>query len=149
MREADHDKKNNARIPFIEEGDGWETIYDRYAPLLYGTILRCTEDRVVANEILVATFLRLRDKAFDFKATHVLIPLVRFCHGVAVAYLAEKGIPPKDPDDFARKYPVLNCILFQVDSFNEAEKMLLKDAPAIRKKLHEECRSLAVSRKLV
>ncbi len=148
MKEADHNKKINAPRPFADE-DTWKRIYDTYAPLLYGTILRCTEDLEVANEILLETFLRLRDKRFEFNANHVLIALVRFCHRVAVNYLAQKGIPQKEPDDFARNYPVLNCVLYQVSSLKEAEIKLLMDSAAMRKKLHEECRSLQVSGKQV
>ncbi|WP_420641900.1 RNA polymerase sigma factor [Candidatus Leptofilum sp.] len=45
-----------------------ETLYDRYAPILLGVVLRIVQQRVVAEEIVQETFWRVWDKAATFDA---------------------------------------------------------------------------------
>ncbi|WP_420627202.1 RNA polymerase sigma factor [Candidatus Leptofilum sp.] len=43
-----------------------ETLYDRYAPILLGVVLRIVQQRAVAEEIVQETFWRVWDKAATF-----------------------------------------------------------------------------------
>lgn len=124
-------------------------LYDNYAAAVYASILRLTDDKSVAAEILIETFVRLKDERQVLQKRYLLVSLLRFANDVGVNYLTEKRLPQKEPGLFAKTYPVLNCVLYQVSSLKEAEKMLSIEVVAIRKKLHEECRSIQVSGKLV
>ncbi len=39
---------------------GWEHLYDRYSPMMYGAILRLTGNEKLAEEILTESFLQLK-----------------------------------------------------------------------------------------
>ena len=41
---------------------GWELLYDKYAPVMYGVICTYTTDKVLAEEILIGLFIRLKDE---------------------------------------------------------------------------------------
>ena len=36
---------------------GWEQLYDKYAPMMYGAILRIVDDKELADEILIRLFI--------------------------------------------------------------------------------------------
>ena len=41
---------------------GWELLYDKYAPIMYGVICTYTTDTKLADQILINLFLRLKDE---------------------------------------------------------------------------------------
>ena len=48
-----HDKNNIST---------WEQVYDKYAPMMYGTIINMTHDEKMAGDILQEVFLDLKKK---------------------------------------------------------------------------------------
>lgn len=54
----------------------WESIYDRYAPLIYGIIYRLTGAEVIAENILIKCFFHLKEKQIISTDQPVILPSV-------------------------------------------------------------------------
>ena len=57
-------------IDRVARGDviAFETLYDRYAPIVLGLALKITGDRTVAEDILLETFLRVWRSAITYQS---------------------------------------------------------------------------------
>lgn len=67
----------------IKNGDATSVgrLYDFYAPLLYGAILREENDKAVANAILVATFLKIVEQQgkYDAGKSRIFTWMMQIC----------------------------------------------------------------------
>ena len=41
-------------------GSAWNTLYDKYAAVMYGNILNITKNKALAEEIFIVAFIRLK-----------------------------------------------------------------------------------------
>ena len=74
---------------------GWEQLYDKYAPVIYGSILKIITDKEMANQIFEECFISLK-KTDIISQTKKSLPLFLLQHtySFTVNYLKNKGIVP-------------------------------------------------------
>ena len=72
---------------------GWELLYDKYAPIMYGVICTYTTDKVLAEEILIGLFIRLKDEQRLIKIDVALCAcLLRYTYTNTREHLKKRGI---------------------------------------------------------
>ena len=77
------------------EAMAWEFIYDKYAPCMYGEILKLVPDEKLASKILVETFIHLKEEKGVFKNIKSLYPtLLRHTYINTVKYVGAIAIIP-------------------------------------------------------
>lgn len=80
-------KSDSEIISLLSAGtyNGWEYLYDKYAPLMYGTIMRAVAfNKTMANELLIMSFVELKKKGLlATSSTQTLaLYLVQHCYKV-------------------------------------------------------------------
>ena len=55
--QADNKLKNLLKE---DKNSAWNTLYDKYAALMYGNILNITKNKALAEEIFITAFIRLK-----------------------------------------------------------------------------------------
>ncbi len=82
-------------IPMLAQNDPsvWEHVYDNYAPLMYGTILKLTEDEVTAGELLEKAFLDLiKHDILSSTSTTICHKILRHTYKVTINHLKSLGL---------------------------------------------------------
>lgn len=76
---------------------GWGQLYDKFAPIMYGVILRITTDKTIADAILVDAFIQLKNqKTFEgMKMQGVCLWLLKHTYATTIDYLRIKKIAVK------------------------------------------------------
>jgi|GEM_PF-5031782 len=59
--------------------NGWEMLYDKYAAVLYGIILRNTSDVKLAEKMLIQLFVQLKNTKLDTD-TSLALQLIKQAH---------------------------------------------------------------------
>ncbi len=90
----------------------WMHIYDMYAPMMYGTILKMTSDVVLAGIILEEIFIDIHKKeivlAHHTPLNHILL---RHTFKSTLKYLEARG--QKIHKSFNAHYPLINKFYFE------------------------------------
>lgn len=96
-----------------------ETLYDRYAPILMGVVLRIVKERSVAEEIVQETFWRVWDKAKSFDQSQGKFSTWMYSIGrrLAIDYIRRQKIRPQA----ARSEAEEEIMLREPDDTNVAE----------------------------
>ena len=85
-------------IPLFAQNDPsvWEHLYDEYAPLMYGTILKLTEDEAIAAELLEQAFLDLKNKDIlsQITTTTICHKILKHTYKLTVNHLKAIGLAP-------------------------------------------------------
>ena len=91
-----------------------ETLYDRYAAILMGVVLRIVKDRTVAEEIVQETFWRVWDRAESFEAVRGKFTTWMYSIGrrLAIDYTRRQKKRPQAP----RSETEVEMMLRQPDS---------------------------------
>lgn len=91
---------------------GWEHLYNKYAALMYGTIMQAVGfDKVIANELLIKSFTELKIHAF-FSGTipsSLSLCLVQYCGRVVRAFQQFPNVDAPNSSILAESYPVLQA----------------------------------------
>lgn len=110
-------------IPMFAKNDPsvWEHIYDNYAPLMYGTILKLTNDEAISGELLEKAFL-------DLKRNNVLSQISKtFCHKIlrhtyklTINHLKTAGMTPSKNSAPHENMTHVNLFLFEGTTLKDA-----------------------------
>lgn len=74
---------------------GWELLYDKYAPVIYGFILNIITDKDMANEVFEECFISLKKTDIFTQAKKSLpLYLLQHTYSFTVYYLKNKSIVP-------------------------------------------------------
>lgn len=74
---------------------GWHQLYDKYAPIIYGSIVKIIPDKEMANQIFQECFINLK-KTDILTQTKKSLPLFLLQHTYrfTIYYLKMKGLSP-------------------------------------------------------
>lgn len=96
----------------------WSHLYDEYAPMMYGTILKMADNETIAEEIFENVFLELKErKILSPHHTPIRYCVLRHTHKLTLKYLKELGIVAKP---YHENYPLINLFYFEQISLEEA-----------------------------
>ena len=100
---------------------GWSYIYDKYAPIMYGTILKMTGDEDIVEDILEEVFVELYTKKL-LAPDHTALchSLLRHTFKSTIKHLEAKG--KKVQQTFNEHYPIINLFYFEQVTVKEAAK---------------------------
>jgi len=74
----------------------WEALYKKYAAAMYGLICKLTDNKEIADAIMIDAFVELKTKNILAQVKHALCySLLRFTNTFAVSALKKLGINPK------------------------------------------------------
>ncbi|MBC7689235.1 MAG: hypothetical protein H7211_13770 [Aquabacterium sp.] len=126
---------------------GWHPLYEKYSGMMYGSIMRLTDDKNLADKILTIIFLRIAKNGFALKDKELLyLKLLQFTCSITKEILAKQvmnGTPARPP----AKFPLLDSIVFEAISFEDAFTEQLLTAEECRKKLHLEVTQMRLQMK--
>ena len=84
---------------------GWDQLYDKYAPVIYGSILKIIPDKEMTNQIFQECFISLKNTDI-LTHTKKSLPLFLLQHTYrfTIYYLKMKGMAPAEgtPGIFSR-----------------------------------------------
>lgn len=74
---------------------GWDQLYDKYAPIIYGSIVKIIPDKKMANQIFQECFINLKktDLLTQSKKSLPLF-LIQHTYRFTFFYLKAKGMAP-------------------------------------------------------
>lgn len=129
----------DAPILLLKEDEclSWRPLYEKYSGMMYGAILRFTNDRNLADKILSKIFLRIsKENCISDNSKPLYLKLLHFTCATAKEFLIRhKPISTTKP---AGQFPVLDSLLFEALSFKDAAAQHSLTDEACRKKLHLE-----------
>lgn len=117
----------------------WNHLYDKYAPSMYGIITNMTEDETIAQEILIATFLALRETKVTLQAqANLNLSLIRHTYQSTLKHLETHGLMPISTQPFDENYPLLHLLCFEPSVSKETNAESNISAQEVRKNLRAE-----------
>lgn len=123
----------------------WSYMYDKYSSAMYRLINNLTEDKVIAEEILINAFLDLRKNQTLANVQYALLPIIlRHIHFYTTIYLEKISItpitlqPPKDSE-------LIHLLTNQCNSINDAAVILHITIEEAGRKLHHEFLNLRMT----
>ena len=99
--------------------DGWDYLYDKYAPVMYGTIMRAVRfDKEVADALMIQCFVQLQNIAWPeaLQPSSLGLYLVRHCNMVVLA--SQHGNTQNVSTDNMQAHPVLRAALENKEAFS-------------------------------
>jgi hypothetical protein len=132
-------------VSMIEDNDtlGWVYLYDKYASLMYGAILRLTRNQKLADKILTESFAQIKDNLFLLKAPGSLyLQLLHHTFIIAKNILKNDVKTQKTNSTITPMFPIINSLLQQPLSVNEAAEINSICADDLKLKLYEEVKQL-------
>ncbi len=94
-----------------------EYLYSNYACMMYGAILRLTDDETLAEEILIESFVRLKRKtALSIAEKPLLLYLLHHTCLTAINILKAYDILPKRNTMHDELIPILDSLLYKQQS---------------------------------
>ena len=92
--------------------NGWEDLYDKYAPIMLKAIVCLISDRAIAEKTLLQAFISLSSKQYLYPAKQRLpVYLYVYAFNYAFEELKVKGITPKLED--LQDYPGMTQSLYK------------------------------------
>jgi len=102
----------------------WNNLYDLYAPIMYGSILRLINNKKHAQNILLESFILLKESKLCSKLRKPLsIELLCHTHKVAINYLKLKNLKLKKDPSFYNQNPTLRNLKISTSTFRLANQM--------------------------
>ena len=99
MSSNNHTVSNAEILLLIAQNNdsGWSHLYDKYAPIMYGVILKVTDNDNIANEILIRAFILLKQQnKFSAFTNNLCVSLIKHTYDTAVHILKHRQIAVKD-----------------------------------------------------
>lgn len=136
----------NQIIAMLKENNplAWGHLYDKYASAMYGLICKLAADKLLAKEILLKTFIELKQKQILSKIKFALLPIIlRYTHSFTIEYLkniriTEKTIHPQ------KETELIHLFTTQCSSLKEAANMLHITEKETKKRLQVEFLNLRI-----
>lgn len=98
----------------------WAQVYDNYAPMMYGIILKMTDDKTIACDILSEAFVELNAKNTIVKINSLIC--LRCAYKITLKYAKDRGLKLSNTRPFNQK--CLYIYLFYVKAMS-LEKILI------------------------
>jgi DNA-directed RNA polymerase specialized sigma24 family protein len=115
----------------------WGDVYDKYAPIMYGTILKMTGDTAMSEDILEEVFVDLyRKKMLSPEHTAPCLSLLRHTFKLTLTHLEEHGLKTKE--QFNEHYPLINLFYFKHATVKDVANKFEKSDREVLEKLKEE-----------
>ncbi len=120
-------------LSMIEQNNsiGWKSLYDKYAMMMYTSILWVINDEKLTEGVLILLFTQLRtNKPLLETKKSLSASLLHHAYRTAVKVSRTKEIIPKKADSYKEIFPTLNGFIYQPQSikkFNEIH--VLRDEP--------------------
>lgn len=127
-------------IAMLQENNllAWTSIYDKYAPAMYGVICKLTDDPMLAEEIFTNAFLDLKQKQTPFKIKFALLAVIlRHTHSYTINHLEKNSITPKTFNP-PKKENLIHLLTTQCNTVNQAGSILSIKGKETRKRLRVE-----------
>lgn len=98
----------------------WEYVHHKYAPMMYGIILKMTDDKTIAEEVFKAVFLELNEKKVISKIHPGLyLQLLRHTYKSTLKLLKVRGQTPINTQPFNENYPLISQFCFASNTVKE------------------------------
>jgi hypothetical protein len=134
----DNHKSDTEILSMLVENkkSAWAHLYDKYAPLMYGTILKMTGDETLAEAIFEIAFVELKERKI-LSPPHVDIrhSLLRYTYKITLKNLKVRGLKAHPLN---AHYPLINLFYFEQISLKEAATKLDITELAVLKQLRAE-----------
>ena len=115
----------------------WNNIFEFYAPIMYGSILRLINSKEHAQNILLEAFLMLKENKLCSKFKKPLcVGLLIHTHRVALKYLRNRKLNINNEISFYRQNPLLK----NTNSFNRSGQLAKQIASIKEIKIPEKLR---------
>ena len=134
-----------ALIPLFAQNNPsvWEHVYDNYAPLMYGTILKLTEDEEIAGELLEQAFLDLKRKNILSRiSTTICHKILRHTYKLTVNHLKSLGLAPSKTPSSVKNNKYIDLFYFEETTLRDAAKSTNLTEQEVRKNLRAEVNHL-------
>lgn len=116
----------------------WETLYDKYAPVMYGVISNLSKDTGLADEIFIKAFQQVIYNKIISRSTYGHCPaLISYTYKFAIQQLLQHHIEPKK-NTSAKTQSALNLLYTRCGSLKEAAFFLDLSEDEVKRKLHDE-----------
>ena len=128
-------------IPLFAQNDPsvWEHVYDNYAPLMYGTILKLTEDEAIAAELLEQAFLDLKRKdILSSISTTICHKILKHTYELTVNHLKAIGLTPSKTISTDDNHTHINMFYFEGTTLKDAANSTNLTEQEVKKKLRAE-----------
>ncbi|MBC7873269.1 MAG: hypothetical protein H7Y01_04695 [Ferruginibacter sp.] len=123
---------------------GWETLYDKYAAILYGSILRRTVNKKMAAKILTECFLSLPGTELLTQINKpLLVFLLHHTHTCCLEYLKASGVTIAAEKMNTTEYPLISLFLFTPHSALKIAQQTGVTERELRVKVHAEGNKLS------
>lgn len=132
-------------MPMFAQNDPsvWEHIYDNYAPLMYGTILKLTEDEAIAGELLERAFLDLkRDNILSRVSTTICHKILRHTYKVTINHLKSLGLASSITQSAVENNKHINLFYFEETNLKDAALSTNLTEREVKKNLRAEVNNL-------
>ena len=112
--------------------------YDKYAPLIYGSIFRLTLNEPIADKVFFESFIGIYDNSVNSKKSGSAIPcLLRSVYSTTLQKLKQSGLKPVE-DIPGKESCLLDLLCNKVISLQEAATIIgISEMEARRKLRHE------------
>jgi hypothetical protein len=116
----------------------WGNLYDKYAAAMFGLICNLTEDKLIAEDIFIKTFVSLKETLILTKIEFALYSnLLRFTHFYATTCLKDLGLTPNNYNPY-NEINLIHHLTTQCNSIDEAALMLNITVKETKKKLRAD-----------
>lgn len=124
--------------------NNWEKLYDKYSPVLFAVIMRHTDNKIDAENILIEVFTQLNKNPGLFLQTSpvLMVSLIRFTQMQTINYLKKANKQVAAYTDSGSHAPVLHACLFSQQNLPAFDQQKGNAAIDIRKNLFKEFRQL-------
>jgi hypothetical protein len=97
--------------------EGWECLYDKYAPILFGAIFRIIPNKKKAKNLLMKSFIALKDTALVTQTNKSLLQfLLHHTYSFCIKQLSVQDINLLEEKLYDTDYPLINLFLFTPQS---------------------------------
>ena len=137
-------------IVLLQENNplAWEHLYNKYATAVYGLICNLTEDKLLANEILIKSFISLKKKQVLLDIKCALLPhILRHTYTFTTNHLKKISLKPQifNPQ---KDFVLIHLLSTQCNSLKDAALILKVTVEETKKRLHDEFLNLRISNKV-
>ncbi len=134
-----------ALIPLFAKNDPsvWEHIYDNYAPMMYGTILKLTQNEILAEELLEQAFLDLKRRNILSQVSNKIChKILRYTYNLTVSHLKTLGYSQAEMQTSHNNNTYLNLFLFKGTTLKGAADSTNLTEQEVKKNLRSEVNHL-------
>lgn len=128
-------------IQMIEQHDaeGWKQLYDKYAAMMFVTILWATNDDILAEEILKSLFLEFKtNPKLLYEKKSLPISILHHTLSTPVKTSRINALITTNSERHESILPILNCLTHQSYAITDVAELLEISEQELRLKLRSE-----------